>query len=122
MYHDRVVLERDDSIRRMKLPLDLYVADEQAALGAWVLLEANIALPQLGPFADPNSRVAGRSGRVGEAIYSQSSPYCTDIIPSRVCRLFRCIVHIIGYVYRRLLYRYWRVSSSSIYARTAIAV
>ena len=38
-----VVFERNESIRSMKLPLDLYWygTDEQAALGAWVLLEAN---------------------------------------------------------------------------------
>ena len=91
-----VVLEGDESIRRMKLLLDLYVADEQAAFfAAWVLLEANIAPPQLAPFADPNSRVVGRSGRVGEAIVSPSWPYCSDIFPSCVCWLFRCVVHIV---------------------------
>ena len=47
MYDYRVVLERDESMRSMKLPPELYGTDEQAALGAWVLLEANIAsLPE----------------------------------------------------------------------------
>ena len=42
-----MVLERDESIRSMKLPLELYGTDKQAALGALVLLEANIAsLPE----------------------------------------------------------------------------
>ena len=48
MYDYHVVLERDESMRSIKLPLELYGTDEQAALGAWwVLLEANIAsLPE----------------------------------------------------------------------------
>ena len=56
VYDYRVVLERDESTRSMKLPLELYGTDEQAALGAWVLLEANNAPLQDAPVADPTPR------------------------------------------------------------------
>ena len=63
--HDyRVVLERDESTRSMKLPLELYGTYEQAALGAWVLLEANIAPIQDAPVADPTPRAMNRSRRL----------------------------------------------------------
>ena len=48
----------------MKLPLELYVTHEQAALGAWVLLEANIAPLQDAPVADPTQLAMSRSGRL----------------------------------------------------------
>ena len=49
----------------MKLPLELYgTTDEQAALGAWVLLEANIAPLQDAPVADPTPLAMSRSGRL----------------------------------------------------------
>ena len=49
----------------MKLPLELYgTTDEQAALGAWVLLEANIAPLQDIPVADPTPLAMSRSGRL----------------------------------------------------------
>ena len=72
MYDYCVVLERDESMRSMKLPLDLYGTDEQAALGAWVLLEANIAPIQDAPVADPTPHAMSRSG---EAIIPQCWPY-----------------------------------------------
>ena len=52
MYDYRVMLEREESKRSMKLPLELCSTDEQATLGAWVLLEANIAPLQDGRVAD----------------------------------------------------------------------
>ena len=80
----RVVLERDESIRSINLTLDSYGTDEQAALGAWVLLEANIALPQLAPVADPDPRaMMSRSGRL------RSIPQCS---PYRHCQLMRLLV------------------------------
>ena len=52
VYDYRVMLEREESKRSMKLPLELCSTDEQATLGAWVLLEANIAPLQDGRVAD----------------------------------------------------------------------
>ena len=78
-----VVLEGDESIRRMKLLLDLYVADEQAAfLAAWVLLEANIEPRR--PFCGPDFT---RHEQVGKAIIPQCSPY-------RRCALMLSLIHI----------------------------
>ena len=48
----------------MKLPLELYGRDKQAALRAWVLLEANIAPLQDAPDADPTPLAISRSGRL----------------------------------------------------------
>ena len=48
----------------MTLPLELYGTDEQVALGAWVLLEANIAPLQDAPVADPTPLAISRSGRL----------------------------------------------------------
>ena len=60
----------------MKLPLELYGTDEQAAPGAWVLLEANIAPLQDAPVADPTPLAVSRSGRL------LSPNVChTDIVP-----------------------------------------
>ena len=73
VYDYRVVLERGESTRGMKLPLELYGTDEQAAVGAWVLLEANIAPLQDAPVADPTPRAMSRSGRL--RIIPQCSPY-----------------------------------------------
>ena len=56
MHDYRVVFEREESTRTMKLPLELYGTDEQVALVAWVLLEANIAPLQDAPVADPTPR------------------------------------------------------------------
>ena len=39
VYDYRVMLETDESTLRMKLPLDAYSTDENAAVGAWALLE-----------------------------------------------------------------------------------
>ena len=65
MYDYRVVLERDDSTRRMKLPLEFYGTDEQAALGPWVRLEANISPLQDAPVvADPTPRAMNSSVRL----------------------------------------------------------
>ena len=64
MYDYRVLLERDESTRSMKLPLELYGTDEQAAVGAWVLLEANTAPLQDAPVADPTPLAMSRSGRL----------------------------------------------------------
>ena len=50
----------------MKLPLELYGTDEQAAQGAWVLLAAKIAPLQDAPVADP---------KVGKGITPQCLPY-----------------------------------------------
>ena len=58
----RVVLARDERTRNMKLPPELYRTDEKAALGAWVLLDANIAPPQDAPVADPTPRAMSRTG------------------------------------------------------------
>ena len=62
--HYRLVLERNESTRSMKLPLELYGTDEQAAFGAWVLLEANIAPLQDAPVVDPTPRAMNRSRRL----------------------------------------------------------
>ena len=64
VYDYRVALERDESMRSMRLPLELYGTDEQAALGKWELLEANIAPLQDTPFADLTQRAMSRSGRL----------------------------------------------------------
>ena len=64
MHDYRAVLERDWSTRSMMLPLELYGTDEEAALGAWVLLEANIASLQDAPVADPTPRAMNRSRRL----------------------------------------------------------
>ena len=48
----------------MKLPLELYGTDDQAALDAWVLLEANIAPLQDAPVADPTPLAMSTSGRL----------------------------------------------------------
>ena len=61
MYDYRVVLGCDESKRSMKLPLELYGTDEQAALGALVLLEENIAPLQDTPVADLTLRSMSRS-------------------------------------------------------------
>ena len=76
MYDYRVALERDESTRSMKLPPELYRTDEQAALGAWVLLEANIALPQDAPVADSTPRAMSRSG-----LLLSPNVRHTDILP-----------------------------------------
>ena len=60
VYDYRVVLERGESTRGMKLPLELYGTDGQAAGGAWVLLEANIVPLQDAPVADPTPRAMNR--------------------------------------------------------------
>lgn len=41
VYEYRVILEKDQSIVSVKLPLDVYGAEKKAAVGAWVLLEAD---------------------------------------------------------------------------------
>ena len=56
VYDYRVVFERDDITLSMKLPLELHGTNEQAALGVWVLLEANIAPLQDAPVANPTPR------------------------------------------------------------------
>ena len=47
----------------MKSPLELYGTDDQAALGAWVLLVANIAPLRDPPAVDPTPLTMSRSGR-----------------------------------------------------------
>ena len=76
MYDYHVVLERDESTRRMNLPPELYRTDEQAVLGAWVLLEANIASPQDSPVADSTPRAMNRSG-----LLLSPNVRHTDILP-----------------------------------------
>ena len=76
MYDYRVVLECDESKRSMKLPLELYGTDEQAALGALVLLEGNIAPLQDAPVADPTLRAMSRSGKLLSPNVRR-----TDIVP-----------------------------------------
>ena len=71
----------------MKFPLELYGTDEQAALGAWVLTEANIAPLQHAPVMDLTPRTMIWSGKL-------KSPNVrhTEIAPSghflysRVCQ------------------------------------
>ena len=75
VYDYRVVLERGDSTGSMKLPLGLYGTDGQAAIGAWVLLEANIAPLQDTPVADPTPRARNRS----RGVLSRSVRH-TDIV------------------------------------------
>ena len=77
----------------MKLPLDLYGTDEQAALGAWVLLEANIAPPQLAPAADPNPRAMSTSGRLLSANVRH-----TGSVPKDACVGCFTTVHMIRYL------------------------
>ena len=48
----------------MKSPLELYGTDEQAALGAWVLLVANIAPLRDPPVADSTPLAMSRSGKL----------------------------------------------------------
>ena len=72
VYDYRVVLERDEGTRRMKLPLGLYGTDEMATLGAWVLLEARFRTASKRPCCGPDST---RHDQVGKAITSQCSPY-----------------------------------------------
>ena len=48
----------------MKLAPKLYATDEQAVLGVWVLLEANIAPLQDAPVADPTPLAMSSSGRL----------------------------------------------------------
>ena len=60
----------------IKLPLELDGTDKQVALGARVLLEANIAPLQDAPVADPTPLAVSRSGRL------LSPNVChTDIVP-----------------------------------------
>ena len=61
MYDYRVVHRCDESKRSIKLPVELYGTDEQAALGTWVLLEANIAPLQDAHVADQTLRAMSRS-------------------------------------------------------------
>ena len=63
-YDFRVVRERDESTRSMKLPLDLYGTHEQAGLGTWVLQEPVIVPPQDAPIADLTPRATSRSERL----------------------------------------------------------
>ena len=72
----RMVLERDESTRSMTLPLELCDTDEQAALGAWVMLEAEIAPLQDAPVADLTPRAMSRSARLPSPIVRH-----TDIVP-----------------------------------------
>ena len=43
LYDYCVQLEVDQSTRKMKLPLDKYTGDSDAAVGSWVLLESIIS-------------------------------------------------------------------------------
>ena len=70
------MLKRDESTRSMKLLLELYRTDGHAALGAWVLLEANIAPSQDAPVADPTPRAMSRSG-----LLLSPNVRHTDILP-----------------------------------------
>ena len=95
----------------MKLPLDLYGTDAQAALGVWVLLEATIAPPQLAPFADPNPRAKARSGRLSSPNASH-----TDIHRPlmRLLGLFQYCTHDVIYsiyMYRAVKRVYWYVNN-----------
>ena len=57
-YDYRVMLNEDESTHSMRLPIEEYDVDENAGVGAWVLLES-IALP-----AAQDQHVGGRrSGR-----------------------------------------------------------
>ena len=66
----------------MKLPLELYGTDEQAALGACVLLEASVAPLQYAPVADPTPLAMSGSGRL-----LLPNVRHTDIVPC-MCLLF----------------------------------
>lgn len=80
----------------MNLPLELYGTDEQAALGAWVLLlpEANVAPYETVSVASPTPRTMSRD-REGDLILSspnvhQIMPYHADICAStRLLFFFR---------------------------------
>ena len=63
----------------MKLPLGLYGTDEQAALGAWVLVEANIAPLQDAPVADPTPLAMSRSGRLSSPNVRHIPTLCLDV-------------------------------------------
>ena len=71
MYDFRVVFERDESTRSMKLPLDVHGADEQGTLGAWVL---SAACPCCGPEST-------RHEQVGEATIPLIFAIPTDAVP-----------------------------------------
>ena len=60
----------------MKLALELHGTDKQAAIGAWVLLQANIVPLQDARVADPTPLAMSRSGR----LLSPSVRH-TDIVP-----------------------------------------
>ena len=64
VYDYRVVLKRDESMRSVKLPLELYGTHEHGALGTLVMLAANIAPLQDAPVADPTPRAMKRSRRL----------------------------------------------------------
>ena len=68
---------------RAPAPLELYDTEKLAALGAWVLLEANFAPLQHAPIADPTPRAMSRSGRL---LYRQCSP--TQTVPFDVSAVF----------------------------------
>ena len=82
VYDCRVVLERGESTRSMTLPLELCGTDEQAAVGAWVLLEANNAPIQDAPVADPTRRAINRS----RGLLSSNVRH-TDVVSRCVCCL-----------------------------------
>ena len=75
--HYRLVLERNESTRSMKLPLELYGTDEQGALGAFVMLEVNVTPLQDDPVADPTPRAMNRSRRL---LFPELNVRHTDIV------------------------------------------
>ena len=90
MYDYRVVLKRYESTRSVKLPLELYGTDEQVALVALVLLEANIAPLQDAPVADTTPRAMNRSRRL---LSPELNLRHTDVVSRCVCCFFRYCRH-----------------------------
>ena len=85
----------------MKLALELHGTDKQAAIGAWVLLQANIVPLQDARVADPTPLAMSRSGR----LLSPSVRH-TDIVPV----VFFCtavdMIHYMPYLYITVVYMY----------------
>ena len=72
----------------------MYGTDEQTTLGAWELVEANIAPLQDAPVSDPTPLAMSRSGR----LLSPNVRH-TAIVPSCVCCFFRYCRHDTLYMY-----------------------
>lgn len=77
-YH-RVPLERDESTTcSITLPPELYDTSEQAAPGAWMLLEANFAIASTRPCCRSDST---RHQQARQAIIPPNAPHTDTAVP-----------------------------------------